>query len=336
INNQKNHQSNPKYLPLAQFFERLRDDAQSQPKINYTLSAIFYCLATGFVPNSLWKRLDLPPKKVSARLTTISRKDVGIITIHRKLTQTETFTRNLSTVISGVFKPVTVPLILLPTLFLIGFISGVVVPKTTLFQQIFSTTLSTSSSKKLTIAALTQIIKDNKDYLKVNEDESQATIIELLDSTGKTYNLDFQQIDPPKWLFWHSSPKAEDLSSWTNAIRNYQQKAVAQQQQAGVNKKLRLNPTGEIKQGDPTDQYLRCQLQKDLQLISKPEKIEQCHKYGVTGLTPDPTNPPPDLRPSPSPTPSPNPSGSDEMDRMDREDWPTTTKPLCTESAEVE
>jgi hypothetical protein len=147
INNQKNHQSNLKYLPLAQFFETLGDDTQSPPKINYTLSAIFYSLATGFVPNTLWKRLDLPPKKVSARLTTIVRQDIEIITIHRKLTQAETFTRNLSTIISSVFKPVTVPFILLPTLFAIGLISGVAISKTILFQQNFPTPKPSISPK---------------------------------------------------------------------------------------------------------------------------------------------------------------------------------------------
>ncbi|MEB3121723.1 MAG: hypothetical protein VKL41_10935 [Snowella sp.] len=164
------------------------------------------------------------------------------------------------------------------------------------------------SPEELTIAALNKIVKDSKDYLKVNENESQATIIELLDSTGKTYNLDFQQIDPPKWLFWHSSPKAENLSNWTTAIQNYQQQAVAQQQQAGVKKQLRLKPTGEIKPGDPTDKYLRCELQKDLQLNSKPDKIEQCQKYGVTGLTPDPSNSSPDPSPYPSVSPTTSPS----------------------------
>jgi hypothetical protein len=345
INNQYKYLPNPKYLPLAQFFERLGDDAQSPHKINYTLSAIFYSLATGFVPNTLWKKLNVSLKRFSIRLTIISRKDVGIITIHRNLTKTEVLTRNLSTTLSGVLKPVTIPLILLPTLFFIGLISGVVISKITLFQQIFSTTPSTSSPEELTIAVLNQIVKNNKDYLNVNETESQATIIELLDSTGngKIYHLDFQQIEPKKkkWLlFWHR-PKMENFSNWTNAIKAYQEKAVEVQKQAGVNKKLRLDPTGNIKAKDSTDQYLRCELQKNLELESKPDKIKDCQKYGVTGLIPDSTNPPSNLRPTPLPSvfpktspsatlkaPKTSPTVSISSGEMSSEDWTTTSKAL--------
>jgi hypothetical protein len=190
------------------------------------------------------------------------------------------------------------------------------------------------SPEELTVAALNKIVKDSKDYLKVNENESQATIIELLDSTGngKIYHLNFQQIEPKGWLvFWRSS-KIENLSNWTTAIKNYQLQAVEQQKQAKpkINKKLFLNPIGEIKQGDPTDQYLRCELQKNLQLPSNPDKIKDCQKYGVTGLTLESTDLPSDLLPSPFPTPSPNPSGSDEMGSAD---WQTTLDALRDEIA---
>jgi hypothetical protein len=366
INNQNKYPPNPKYLPLAQFFETLGDDGQSPHKINYVLSAIFYSLATGFVPNSLWKKIGISLKKVSFRLKTISRKDVGIITIRRKLTQAETFTRNLSTIISSVFKPISIPLILLPILALLagttGYTAGYQVKGLQMSHcktpNLASTVISkipligvncsdTPSPEELTVAALNQIVKDNKDYFKVNETESQATIIELLDPTGKgrIYNLDFQQIELKKWLlFWHS-PGTQNSANWTYAIRGYQQQAIEKQRQARGNKKLRLNPTGEIKQGDSTDQYLRCELQRNLQLNSKPEKIEQCRKYGVTGLTPEPTNPLSDLRPtplpsvspttrtsSPSPTPTlPTDSGSQTFidgGDMGSADWPTTSKAL--------
>jgi hypothetical protein len=155
------------------------------------------------------------------------------------------------------------------------------------------------SPEELTIAALNKIVGDFKEHLKTENAKSQEKIIELLDSTRKTYKLDFQQIELKGWLvFWRSS-KIENLSNWTTAIKNYQLQAVEQQKQAKpkINKKLFLNPTGEIEQGDSTDQYLRCELQKDLQLNSKPDKIEHCQKYGVKGLIPDPDNP--SIDPSP-------------------------------------
>jgi hypothetical protein len=105
---------------------------------------------------------------------------------------------------------------------------------------------------------------------------------------------------------------------------------LAKQQAKINNKNLLLNPTGEIKPGDPTDKYLRCELQKDLRLNSKPDKIKDCQKYGVTGLTLESTDLPSDLLPSPFPTPSPNPSGSDEMGSAD---WQTTLDALRDEIA---
>jgi hypothetical protein len=217
----------------------------------------------------------------------------------------------------------------------------------------------TLSPEELTIAALNKIVEDFKEHLKTENADSQAKIIELLDSTGngKIYHLDFQQIEPKGWLVFWRRPKTEDLSNWNTAIRDYQQQAIAQQKQAGVNKKFILPLTGAIKAKDSTDEYLRCELQRDLQLYSKPDKIEQCRKYGVTGLTPDSTNPPSDLRPTPLPSvspttrpsatpkpsrpssrPSPSPTPTSPTDSgsqtfidggdMGSADWPTTSKAL--------
>jgi hypothetical protein len=182
-----------------------------------------------------------------------------------------------------------------------------------------------------TIAALNQIVKNYKDYLQVGETESQAKIIELLDSPRKTYNLDFQQFEPKKWwLFWYS-PERQDFSNWTDAIQNYQQQAVEQQKQAGVKGEFILHPTGEIKAKDSTDQYLRCELRKNLKLPSNQVERGKCQKYGVTGLTLA-TNPPPDLRPTPSPSVSPqtSPSATPKPSRTSSRPSPSPTPTLST------
>ena len=267
ISNQKNHQSNPKYLPLAQFFERLGDDAQGQPKINYTLSAIFYCLATGFVPNSLWKRLDLPPKRVSIRLKTIGRPGIEIITIHRKLTQTETFTRNLSTVISGVFKPVTVPFILLPTLFAIGLISGVVVPKTTLFQQNFPTptpsispklspTPSISPKPISTSSLKTSPLIDSEGWLKTSN-----ALDSLRDEFRDSHSLSKHKVEDAiaKALSLNAGYKYKNDNPqvWIEGIQKFQDRT------------LNYFSYGFIKRDDQTYNLLKCEVAKNLKIILK-------------------------------------------------------------------
>jgi hypothetical protein len=276
----------------------------------------------------------VPPNHQTSPTTNRNNKYEAIlygITVKRKLTLLEKlqkyFGERFSLVFGLLFKSHQVPasgLILLALALLAGSVGYQQVKDLQISHCNNPSLLSTAISKmpligvdcspplpeNPTIAALNQIVKNYKDYLKVGETESQAKIIELLDSPRKTYNLDFQQFEPKKWLlFWHS-PETQDFSNWTDAIQNYQQQAVVQQKQAYVKDEFILHPTGEIKAKDSTDQYLRCELQKNLELESNPDKIKDCQKYGVTGLTPA-TNPPPDLRPSPtpSPTPSPNPQG---------------------------
>jgi len=277
INNQKNHQSNLKYLPLAQFFERLGDDAQGQPKINYTLSAIFYCLATGFVPNSLWKRLDLPPKRVSIRLQTIGRQGIEIITIHRKLTQAETFTRNLSTIIGSIFKPVTVPFILLPTLFAIGLISGVAISKTILFQQNFPTPKPSISPKpsptpKPSISPKPVPTFSLETLPSSKSEKDWPTINKSLDSLRdefvkghKDKKLTLQKVESAiiQALSLRADYKYKNYHPevWIEGIQKFQDKTGANYSSDEDYGYIRLN--------DPTYNHLKCEVAKNLKITLK-------------------------------------------------------------------
>jgi hypothetical protein len=73
---------------------------------------------------------------------------------------------------------------------------------------------------------------------------------------------------------------------------------------------------------------LRCELQKDLRLNSKPDKIKDCQKYGVTGLIPDPSNPSSDPSPAPSVSPQISPSASPlKLPKASSTPLPTSTLP---------
>jgi hypothetical protein len=275
INTQNKYPPNPKYLALAQFFERLGKDAQSPHKINYTLSAIFYSLATGFVPNSLWKKLSLSPKQASSRLSSIARKDIEIITIHRKLTQTEALSLNLSTIINSVFKPVTVPFILLPILFAIGLISGVVISKTILFQQNFPTPKPSISPKPYPtpkpstftapVPTPKTLISPKSYPLPTPQSADWPTTAKALDSLrdefGQAHTLPKDKVENAiiQALSLRANYKYKNDYSkvWIEGIQKFQEKT------------NNYSAYGFITMNDPTYNLLKCEVAKNLKIPLK-------------------------------------------------------------------
>ena len=244
-------------------------DAQSPHKINYTLSAIFYSLATGFVPNSLWKKLSLSPKQASSRLSSIARKDIEIITIHRKLTQTQILTRNLNTIISGVFKSVTVPFILLPTLFAIGLISGVAISKTILFQQNFPTpkpSISPKPSPTPKPSIFSKPVPTPKSQLADWPTTSKA-LDSLRDELANAHKLPRNKVEnaivqalllTAAYQFKNGKNEGKDNSEiWIKGIQSFQDKTG------------NYTVYGSITVNDYTYNLLKCEVAKKLKIVLK-------------------------------------------------------------------
>ncbi|MGK7939832.1 MAG: hypothetical protein AB4062_06720 [Crocosphaera sp.] len=309
----KHDQPNKKYLQLAQFFQQMGENDENSR--NNFLSAIFYHLASGEVPTSIWKKCHFYGQ-YTYKLKLNNIPEAPRIKLTRELEWWEPILALIIQTSNLVDKFWTEPYRnsddegsqeALLWRYLILIIISVLIVDVFNFSPTQTVQSAVKSSSKVfvyavmniekqltrlskeenqiystvTIPALNSIVIDINEHGKLRNSRKpliQKAITNIITPPDSDIKLDFNTKDQP----------AERVK-WVNTIKEYQ-KRVNQ-----TNPPIKLLENGVIKTKDATDERLKCEVTHQLQLKVYEYKINYCKEYGVDLTVSLPT-------PSPTPT----------------------------------